>query len=84
MNAHTLAAALPTAAERSRFLLSLPHILELQPEQVEKDVGDWWRALYKLGKALAGLDGPLRVVASGNGGRGARQQELLAPPRHRP
>ena len=39
-------------------------ILELQPEQVEKDVGDWWRALYKLGKALAGLDGPLRVVAS--------------------
>ena len=25
-------AALPTAAERSRFLLSLPHILELQPE----------------------------------------------------
>ena len=37
--------------------------LELSPDQVESDVGTWWRLLYKLGKSLAGLDGPLKVVA---------------------
>ena len=36
--------------------------MELSPEQVEKDVGDWWRLLYKLGKSLTGLPGPLKVV----------------------
>jgi dynein heavy chain len=37
--------------------------LELVPDDVENDVGNWWRSLYKLGKALVGLDGPLKVVA---------------------
>lgn len=37
--------------------------LELSPEQVELDVGNWWRTLYKLGKNLVGLDNPLKVVA---------------------
>ncbi|KAL3933563.1 MAG: hypothetical protein SGPRY_000228, partial [Prymnesium sp.] len=37
--------------------------LELSPEQVEQDVGNWWRTLYKLGKALTGLENPLKVVA---------------------
>ena len=37
--------------------------LELSPEQVESDVGAWWRLLYKLSKSLAGLEGPLKVVA---------------------
>ena len=36
---------------------------ELSPEQIEADVGNWWRVLYKLGKNLVGLDNPLRVVA---------------------
>ena len=35
---------------------------DLSPEQVETDVGNWWRQLYKLGKALTGLAGPLKVV----------------------
>ena len=30
--------------------------LELTPDDVENDVGNWWRALYKLGKALVGLE----------------------------
>ena len=37
--------------------------LELSPEQVDNDVGAWWRQLYKMGKSLAGLEGPLKVVA---------------------
>ena len=37
--------------------------LELSAEQVEADVSSWWRQLYKLGKSLTGLPGPLKVVA---------------------
>ena len=37
--------------------------LELSPEQVDNDVATWWRQLYKMGKALVGLEGPLQVVA---------------------
>ena len=32
------------------------------PTQVEKDVADWWRQLYKIGKSLFGLSGPISVV----------------------
>ena len=38
-------------------------LLNLSPEQVEADVASWSRQLYKMGKTLVGLDGPLRVVA---------------------
>ena len=37
--------------------------LELSPEQVDNDVATWWRQMYKMGKALVGLEGPLQVVA---------------------
>jgi dynein heavy chain len=36
--------------------------VELVPEDVERDVSDWWRALYKLAKQLAGQEGPLQVI----------------------
>ena len=36
--------------------------MELSPEQVEADVGNWFRQLYKLGKSLA-HPGPQKVVA---------------------
>ena len=51
-------------AARRSFVTSggLQKILELQPEQGEADGGNWWRVLYKLGKALVGLTGPLKVV----------------------
>ena len=38
-------------------------LLNLSPEQVENDVGSWSRQLYKMQKALVGLEGPLKVVA---------------------
>mgnify|MGYP001463424554 CR=1 FL=1 len=38
-------------------------LLNLSPEQVEADVASWSRQLYKMGKTLVGLDGPLKVVA---------------------
>ena len=36
--------------------------MQLSPEQVEADVGNWGRQLYKLAKGLTGLKGPLKVV----------------------
>lgn len=38
-------------------------LLELDAERVERDVADWGRSLYKLGRSLAGgAAGPLRVI----------------------